>query len=834
VRIPISWLREFVEVPASATADDLLAALVAVGFEEEDVHTFGVTGPVVVGQVLEFTPEPQSNGKTINWCSVDVGEAEPRGIVCGAHNFAVGDKVVVSLPGAILPGPFPIAARKTYGHVSDGMIASARELGLGEEHDGILRLAALGLDPKPGDDAIALLGLDDFAVEINVTPDRGYAFSIRGVAREYSNSTGAAFTDPISKIEAGPRVELVETFPVTIDDPSGIRGRSGVNAFNTLLVTGVDPTRPTPPWMIGRLTLAGIRSISLPVDITNYVMLELGQPTHAYDYDRVAGGFVVRRAAAGETIVTLDDQTRILSAEDLLITDDSGPIGLAGVMGGATTEISATTTRVLVEAANFDPVSIARTARRHKLPSEASKRFERGVDPKIGAAAVRRVADLLAELAGGTIESTGTQLDFSVPLAPIELRDGFIAKLIGIGYSDDEIVSSLEKVGATVEAGAGILIVTPPSWRPDLIDAATLAEEVARIVGYDRIPSVLPVAPPGRGLSRTQRLRRSLSSALAAGGATEIISYPFESRAQIDEFGGAEGGEVPAIRLANPLDAETPFLRTTLIPGMLEIVRRNLSRGLTNLALFEVGVVFEPVAGKKYGSGPLPIGPAHPGPERLAELNGSIPPQPWHVATIFLGDAIEKQPGVAAAPSGLADALASVEQIGHALAVDIRVASGSHHALHPGRTAELWVGDRSVGFAGELLPSLADELDLPRVVAVAELDLDALIELARPEVAPQPIVTMPAATQDLSLVVGIDVPAGDVLAAVVEGAGDLLEHASLVDDYRGQGAPDGSKSLTFALRFRAPDRTLTAAEASDAKLAGVTLAAQRHGASLRD
>ena len=318
MRVPVSWLREFVDVPAAATADDILAALVAVGFEEEDVHTFGVTGPVVVGQVLEFTPEPQTNGKTINWCSVDVGEAEPRGIVCGAHNFAVGDKVVVSLPGAELPGPFPIAARKTYGHVSDGMIASARELGLGEEHDGILRLASLGLDPKPGEDAIALLGLDDFAVEINVTPDRGYAFSIRGVAREYSNSTGREVhrSAPWPRSASSPvRAVAAPELPAS---PSTTRPASAAapasTAFTTRVVSGVDATRPTPPWMVGRLTLAGIRSISLIVDITNYVMWELGQPIHGYDLDKVAGGLTVRRATAGEKIVTLDDQTRTLVA----------------------------------------------------------------------------------------------------------------------------------------------------------------------------------------------------------------------------------------------------------------------------------------------------------------------------------------------------------------------------------------------------------------------------------------------------------------------------------------------------------------------------------------
>jgi len=839
MRVPISWLREWVDVPEGATAEDILAALVAVGFEEEDVHTFGVSGPVVVGQVLEFTPEPQSNGKTINWCSVDVGEAEPRGIVCGAHNFEAGDKVVVTLPGAVLPGPFPIAARNTYGHVSDGMIASARELGLGEEHDGILRLATLGLDPQVGTDAAALLGLDDFAVEINVTPDRGYAFSIRGVAREYSNSTGAAFRDP-AKSAAIDRYafELPTTpadeFPVVIDDPTPVRGRAGAFAFTTRLVRGVDPTRPTPPWMVSRLALAGIRSISLVVDITNYVMWELGQPIHGYDYDKLTGGFTIRRAEPGETLVTLDGQKRVLSAEDLLITDGSGPIGLAGVMGGAATEISDATTSVLVEAGNFDPTSIARTARRHKLPSEASKRYERGVDPLVTAAASARVVQLLVELAGGEATAVGSSfIDAQLP-QPIDLPDGFISRLIGVEYSDSDVVGSLEKVGATVEAGAGILVVAPPSWRPDLTDKATLAEEVARIVGYDRIPAVLPVAPPGRGLTREQQLRRLVSNALAAAGATEVISYPFESREQIDLFGSPSNAPIAATKLANPLDSEAAYLRTALLPGLVDVARRNASRGLTDLALFEVGVVFQPENGVDYGSGALPIGPAHPGAERLAELNASIPPQARHVASLFIGDATPKQPGFAAVASGLGDALTSVAQVGSALALDIRVAKGSHHALHPGRTAELWVGDRSVGFAGELLPSLASDLDLPRTVAVAELDLDLLIELAPVEVVTRPIVSMPAATQDLSLVVDAEVAAGDVLRTVIEGAGSLLEHAALVDDYRGSGVEAGTKSLTFALRFRAPDRTLTAAEATDAKNGSVALAAERFGARLRE
>ena len=831
MRVPISWLREFVAVPLDVTHEQVHAALVKVGFEEEDVHGFEVTGPVVVGQVLSFEPEPQSNGKTINWCQVDVGEAQPRGIVCGAHNFAVGDKVVVSLPGAVLPGPFPIAARKTYGHTSDGMIASARELGLGDEHDGILLLKSLGLDPELGADAISLLGLDDFAVEINVTPDRGYAFSIRGVAREYSHSTGSTFRDPALSIALG---ATPSGFSVTIDDSAPIRGRVGASVFMTRVVRGVDATRPTPAWMVARLALAGIRSISLPVDITNYVMLELGQPTHAYDLDKLTGGIVVRRAAAGETITTLDEKVRTLDPEDLLITDGSGPIGLAGVMGGASTEIDSTSTNVLVEAANFDPVSIARSARRHKLPSEASRRFERSVDPAVARAAAARVVELLVELAGGTADALGSVLDNTTAPEPIDLPEEFIEKLIGVTFSADEITDSLTDIGTHVEVTDTGWRVTPPTWRADLTDKSTLAEEVARIVGYDRIPSELPVAPPGRGLTREQRLRRSVSNGLAAAGLTEVLAYPFVSKATNDLFGSADGGEVAAIALANPLDPDAGFLRTSLWPGLIGIARRNLSRGLTDLALFEVGNVVVPAAGAQYGSGPLPLGNVRPSDEVLEALRASIPPQSWHIGALFLGDSVAKQPGVAAVGSGLWEALDAARQVAALVSAPLEIATGSHHALHPGRTAQLRIGDHVVGFAGELLPALAAELDLPRVVALLELDLDVLFALAATEIVPTPIATFPAATQDLSLVVADSVRAGDLLAILVEGAGALLEHATLVDDYRGTGIPEGYKSLTYSLRFRAPDRTLTAAEATEAKTDAVSLASERVGAILRD
>ena len=377
-------------------------------------------------------------------------------------------------------------------------------------------------------------------------------------------------------------------------------------------------------------------------------------------------------------------------------------------------------------------------------------------------------------------------------------------------------------------------MVTPPSWRRDVEGKADLVEEVARIVGYDRIPSALPIAPAGRGLTRAQRARRRAGQTLAAAGATEVLAYPFVSEATIERF---EPGAA-AVRLANALDPHLSLLRRTLLPGLLETARRNLSRGLTDLALFEVGTVFRPEQGVGYGTDFIPVGAERPDDATIAALEAGIPPQGWRVGALFLGDAIPKQPGAAAVPAGLPDALDMARQLGLALAVDISVVQGSHPALHPGRTAELRVADgvgghRVVGVAGELLPSIAGELDLPRVVALVEVDLDALIELSSEGRSATPIGTLPAATQDLSLVVSVDIPAGDVLAAIVEGAGNLLEDARLVDDYRGSGVDEGQKSLTFALRFRAPDRTLTAAEASDAKLAGLARATALYGATLR-
>ena len=834
MRVPISWLREYVDVAPDATAEDVLASFVSVGFEEEDIHRFEITGPVVVGQVVSIEPEPQKNGKTINWCQVDVGAENGgvRGIVCGAHNFVVGDKVVVTLPGAVLPGPFPIAARKTYGHVSDGMIASARELGLGDEHDGIIVLSSLGLDPEVGTDAIALLHLDDFAVDVNVTPDRGYAFSLRGLAREYSHATGAAFRDPAERDFA--ELQPGTGFEISVDDRAPIRGAAGATEFVARVVRDVDPSRPTPPWMVARLSLAGMRSLGVLIDITNYVMLELGNPIHGYDLDKLQGGITVRRAREGERMTTLDGQERALHIEDLLITDGSGPIGLAGVMGGGTTEMGADTRNVLIEAATFDPITIARSARRHKLPSEASRRFERGVDPLIPFVAARRVADLMVELAGGTLTDEGGALFAEVEIAGIDLPRGFTQGVVGVDYTDEEIVAALEMIGAEVTDAEGGWFVIPPSWRRDLTDKWTLVEEVARIHGLDRIPSILPIPPSGRGYTALQRGRRRVADALAAAGFVETPSFPFTTEEHNDLHGSASGAHLPSIRLANALDGQAPFLRRSLVPGLLQTAHRNISRGLVDLALFEVGSVFTPEEGVEYGTDVVPPLGQRPSDETLAELNASIPPQPRLVSALLTGNITSRQPGRAAEHVDLADALDAVRAIAVAAGVEIEVTQTQRAALHPGRAGALVVAGEQIGYVGELHPQVSADADLPGRAYVLELDLDRALTLAGHRVVAESLSTFPAATQDVSLVVDAAVPASEVRAALIEGAGDLLESARLVDDYRGEGLGDGQKSLSFALRFRAADRTLTAAEASEAKMAGVAVAAERVGASIRD
>ncbi len=819
MRAAMSWLAEHVTLPAGLTARELGDALVRVGLEVERVESAadGISGPIVVGRVLAIT-ELTEFKKPIRFCQVEVGESEPRGIVCGARNFAEDDLVVAALPGAVLPGPFPIAARKTYGHTSDGMICSARELGLGEDHDGILVLPPGSAEP--GDDALRRLGMREAVLDIAVTPDRGYCLSVRGLAREAAAALDVPFTD----VAAQPPELLPDGYPAGVQDPAGCP------KLSLLTLDGLDQSRPTPAEIVRRLRASGMRSISLAVDVTNYVMLETGQPLHAYDRSLLQGPLGVRSAEPGEQLTTLDGVARVLDTDDLVITDDRGPIGLAGVMGGASTEISAGTTGLLLEAAYFDPARISRTVRRHRLPSEAAKRFERGVDPQIAMVALQRCVELLVEH-GGAQPVVGSTVVGDGP-APAEIRLGVhrAGQLAGMPIEPAAVRHRLEQVGCQVADGPEEFRVRPPSWRPDLTDPADLIEEVIRLEGYDRVPSVLPAAPAGSGWTAGQQFRQTVSRALGGAGFVEVINYPFVSPSVHDDFGlAADDPRRRALRLANPISDAEPELRTSLLPGLLTNLVRNVGRGSRDLALFELGLVFHA------DHGPLPARPGvdrRPTDEQLAAIEASVPAQPRHVATVLAGELEPAGWWGAGRPASWADAIESARSIARVARVELEVRQAGRAPWHPGRCAELLLDGRPIGNAGELHPRVIQALGLPARSCAMELDLDA-VPAPQPAEAPA-LSNFPPVLLDLALVVPSGVPAAEVLAAVRTGAGELLESVRLFDVYADATRLGAElKSLAFALRLRAADRTLTLEEATAARDRAVAVAAERVGATLR-
>ncbi len=820
MRAPVGWVAEHVDLPAGATAREVGDALLRVGLEVERVDSAAdaMSGPIVVGRVLSFADEPQSNGKTIRWCSVDAGEAEPRGIVCGAHNFAQDDLVVVALPGAVLPGGFAIGARRTYGHVSDGMICSVRELGIGDEQMGILVLAPDA--GKPGDDALDVLGLRESVLDIAITPDRGYCLSVRGLARE----AAAAFAVPFRDVSVTLPPADGRAYEVTVDDPIGC------DQFSARAITGLRADAISPEWMQRRLRQCGMRPISLAVDVTNYVMLETGQPLHAFDRSKLTGAIGVRRARAGERLSTLDGAERALDPDDLVVTDDTGPIALAGTMGGSSTEIDASTTDIVLEAAHWQPSSIARAVRRHKLPSEAAKRFERGVDPNVAGVALQRCVDLLVEHGGATAVDGYTVVgDGPVPIeiAITASRPGDVA---GMPIDAASVIARLVQVGCAVE-GDDVLRVTPPTWRPDLTDPADLVEEVVRLEGYDKIPSVLPAPPAGRGLTDGQRLRQAVSRALGAAGYTEVLSSPFTAPSVHDAFGlTADDPRRQAARLVNPLSEAEPEMRTSLLPGLLATLKRNVGRGTRDVALFEMGLVFLPRA----DAAPPPVlGVEHrPSDAEVAAMYAAVPPQPRHAAVVLAGDAERAGWWGDGRAAGWADAVQAARVVAGAARARLEIRPGDNPPWHPGRCAQLLLDGSVVGHAGELHPRVVAALDLPARTSAMELDLDAF---PPPPPAPSPDVSpFPPVLLDVALVVPDAVPSADVLDALRDGAGLLLESIRLFDvfaDPERLGAD--RKSLAFSLRFRAADRTLTVDEAALARDAAVARAAELHGAQLR-
>ncbi|HEX4829826.1 MAG TPA: phenylalanine--tRNA ligase subunit beta [Trebonia sp.] len=883
MKVPLSWLRAYAPVPEQATPADIARRLTAAGLEVETHEPVGGIDGLVVAQVVTVE-ELTSFKKPIRYCrvatSADDLAADPqalRGVICGARNFAPGDRVVLALPGTVLPGGFEIAARRTYDHMSEGMLCAADELAVGEDHSGIIVLppgAPLGADFG------AYAGLRDHVFDIAITPDRGYAVSIRGIARELASAYQVPFTDPVPA--GAPEAGTAGGYPASIADPAACDRI----AFRE--VSGFDPAAPTPVWMWLRLARCGVRSVSLAVDVTNYLMLELGQPLHAFDRGKLAGPIVVRRAAAGERLETLDHVTRALDPRDILITDGSGPISLAGTMGGLATEIDERTADIVIEGAHFSATGVAAMARRHKLHSEASYRFERGTDPELPGPATGRAAQLLAELGGGTVAAGLTYARADAAPVTITMAADYPDRVAGVPYGLDTVARRLAEVGCTVaEAHAPaeptiapwrapparpgataqatapvaphhgkhdrevpVLRVTPPSWRPDLTDPADLAEEVIRLEGYEAIPAAMPRALAGRGLSPRQRLARSVARTLAEAGLVELHTDPFAPGKDADSLSLPPHDERrPAVRIANPLSEDEPFLRTTLLPGLLRALARNTGRGFTDVALYEAGLVFRPRPGAP-ATAPILATDRGPDTGELSRLEAALPDQPAHIGAVWAGqrelpgwwgpgraadwaDAIEAARAVAATAHLTLEVRAAAEapwHPGRCAALYVRAVTAPKHAA-PGSEQHEWL----VGHAGELHPRVVAAFGVPARTCAFELDFTTLAVAAEasPKAAAPPLSAYPLATQDVALVVAAAVPAAAVEEALAAGAGGLLEDVRLFDVYTGAQLAAGEKSLAYTLRFRAPDRTLTVAETTAARDAAVAEASHRVGAVQR-
>ena len=816
MRAPLSWIKEFVDIPASVTADQISDGLIRVGFEVEEIIYQGsdLTGPLKFAKVLSIE-EITEFKKPIRYVGLDCGEGETRYVICGATNFAVGDLVVAALPGAILPGDFKIGARETYGKTSNGMICSARELGISEDHEGIMVFAEG--EVTIGADAIEALQINDVIFDVAVNPDRGYALSIRGIAREVAGSLDLKFTDPVDALRNLKFEETGKGVSATIGD------KSSASVFYLRTLSNFDPKATTPIWMRRRIEKMGMRSISLVVDVTNYVMLELGQPLHAFDKSKIKGGLTIKRAGTAQKFKTLDGVERTLDPEDLMVSDDEQPLALAGTMGGLSSEITETTTDIALEAVHFCPVCIAKNSRRHKLSSEASRRLERSVDPSLAEFASARFVQLLTE--HSSAQHVATVVDGEPIYAPLVTIDpNYVSKTLGFDVPATKVAELLRVVGCDVDEKS--FTVDPPSWRADLLTAADLTEEVARMIGYDKIPSILPPRPLHATLTPSQKRRRAVATMLASRGLAEVQTFPFTNQATIDSMGFI-GDRASTYKVANPMSEEFPLMRVHLVPGLIEVAQRNISRGAKDFAIFEMGSIFR--SSQKLVPAVSPDLSKRPDQKIIDEIFASVPPQGYHVAGLLVGK-IENENWQGKARSyNWQDAIAYAQDILALCNLEWSIARSDLAPWHPGRCAELIVNGKAVAHAGELHPRIVAAYGLPERSVAFAVALSALPDSAL--VRPTTVGTMPAAVQDVALIVDSTVSAADLEGALREGAGDLLESITLFDRYDKIG--DGKVSLAFTLVFRASDRTLTGDEVSAMREAATAVAAAKFGAVVR-
>lgn len=788
MRVSLNWLKEMVEITLPIA--ELCDRLDMTGTKVEAVHTFGESlDGVVVGVVL--TKEQHPDADKLSYCSVDVGKTEPLHIVCGAQNFVVGDKVPVACVGAVLPNGTRIQKAKLRGLVSKGMMCSATELGVGGDASGLLILPA---DAPVGAPFAEYYGMGDTVLELEVTPNRPDCLSMVGVAREVAAVTGASFSEPSADlVESGtPAADLVS---VEIADPALCP------RYTARVISGVT-VGPSPAWLAERVTAAGARPVNNVVDITNYVMYELGQPLHAFDMSTIAerdgkAAIIVRAARQGETMRTLDGQDRMLATDSLLITDPSGPIALAGVMGGETTEVSDTTTDILLEAACFNAAATSRTSRRLGLISEASLRFERGMDPELAARASERAAALMAEIGGGTVAPGIVDVYPGKPTPlRLALRTARVNAVLGTVLTRDEIEALLTPLGISCAATRDDLKVTVPTFRPDLEREIDLVEEAARLHGLEKITST---RPGGRervgGPTPAQRFARHIGEAIRAAGLDEHVGYAFGDRADLARLRWELAPDELLVELINPMSEEQSVLRWTLAPSLLRAVSHNRRRGVADVHLYEMGAVFITASGRKQPKERTMLGGA---------LAGSWSRPGWNDS---------------ARPLDFFDGKGVLEALFGALHVERWSARACDRPwLQAGRSAEVIVAGDVVGWLGEVAPEVLDEYEIGAPVVLFELSVPALVKAAsQGGVGYREIPRYPAYALDVALVVDEDVTAERVTSALASAGGQLLESVRLFDVYRdAPGTPEaerrlpaGKKSLAFALAYRAQDRTLS-------------------------
>jgi phenylalanyl-tRNA synthetase beta chain len=787
MRVSMKWLTEL--VPVDVPVSEFVDRLDMTGTAVEAVHTTGdALENVVIGHITEKVRHPEADKLWVT--KVDVGDDRMRTIVCGAQNFEVGDRVPVALVGAVLPGGFEIKKAKLRGVVSEGMNCSARELAIGDEHEGIM---VLPQDAPIGAVFAAWYGLSDTVVELEVTPNRPDCLSMAGVARE----VGAVF-ELVSRVPAQSPVE--SGAPAHVSCAVTIEDEELCPRYTARVIKGVT-IGPSPQWLVERITAAGARPINNVVDITNYVMFELGQPLHAFDMDTLATddegrvAIDVRRAREGERLTTLDGVERALNPDVLLICDPSGPVALAGVMGGETTEVSDVTVNVLLESACFDPSSISRTSRALGLVSEASMRFERTVDRAGCIAAVDRAAALMSEIAGGEV-APGVVDAYPAPRSThrIALRFDRLEQVLGIKISAEEVASILTRLGCRVEPHAERVEVNVPTFRPDLEREIDLVEEVLRIWGMERVEATLPGGRERIGeLTREQRLRDRAGETMRAVGLNETMSYAFTDPEDLERLGMSLGSDELPVRLLNPMSAEQAVLRRTLLAGLLRSVSFNQRRGVPDVHLYEIGAVYWTGEGRKQPKERTML---------AGVLAGSWRPAQWN------------DPAV---PLDFFDGKGIVELLAREFALDrLKVRAAHLPWLQPGRAADVLVGGEVIGWLGEIHPAALQRFDCDGPVTAFEIDLQRVIRAtrdARPFSAP---ARVPAVELDMAIVVDEDVTAERIEQAIRSAGGKLLERARLFDVYRGAGVAEGKKSVAFALTYRVADRTLTADEVEKA------------------